>query len=305
MGSNGNGWETILTKGNIDMSKINCNTAKAASAIFTSDIEGLKLLHTDNDSFKFKVLSSELRECTLSIDGLHDAASIEVSVDKKHHCFGHPNSKFALYILADESNDTFVNATRLAIAALEKQVHELESDIDIINESIFTETNTYVFDEKNSIKDTVAKLLAHNLEHKLPDDWVIDTYKKPKDPDDKDSVDRYVNVDLGDVDMNKVTAIKHFFEDWNVRYSDLEPVNKMMLKSVRDAINWVLEEAGSDQRVDSNTVLATLLLASLDSKHNVFDERDKITDNMVVMVPDSIFTLFILYRDKNKTKNKK
>lgn len=283
------------------MLKINSNVAKAASAIFTSSVlDGMTFLHTGDDSFWFEVWSSELGECTLSVAGAPSSVIIEVSVARKHHCFGHPNSKFSLYILDGESNDTYVNATRLALASLEKQVLQLEKNLPRAHEEIFVETSTYEFDKNNEIKDTPAKLLAHNLEHPLPKDWVVDSYKRTKDPDDSKSIDKYVNVDLGDVDMNRASSVKCFLEDLCIEYEDTDPVNKMMLKSLRDAINWVLKESGSEQKVDSKTVLVALMVMSLNSKHDVFEEREKIADDMPVMVPDAIFDLVILYRDNRK-----
>lgn len=282
------------------MSLINCNLAKAASAIFTSkDIEPTELLRIDDESYTFGVFSETIGECMMSVSGSPNSIIIETSVRPRNKFYGHPQSKFKLELLELESNDTYVNAALLSIASLSHEFVTLEKAIKSMNESVFDDTTTYDLGDGKEFKDTHIKILDHFLTNPLPWDFA---YTKKKDPEVKDSVDKYVNVDLVNVDTDKANALKCFFDDisGDVLYHNDYKVNHMMLSSVRDAVNWALAKAGSKNTVDSKTVLAALMSCSLDSRHVVFDEKDEIKDNMVVNVPDTIFDLVILHRSDKK-----
>ena len=282
------------------MSLINCNLAKAASAIFVSkDIEPTDLIRIDSDSYTFGVFSGKLGECMLSVSGSPNSVIIETSVRPKNKFYGHPQSKFKLELLDSESNDTYVNAALLSIASLAHEYAKLEKSISGLEETLFKDTAVYDLGDGKEIKDTHVKLLDHFLTNPLPWDFA---YTKKKDPDVKDSVDKYINVDLVDADINKAKALKSFFDDisYDRLYDDDYTVDKMMLSSVRDAVNWSLAKVGSKNTVDSKTVLMALMACSLDSKHVVFDEKEAIKDNMVVNVPNTIFDLVILHRNAAK-----
>ena len=282
------------------MSLINCNLAKAASAIFASkDIEPTELLRIDDESYTFGVFSETIGECMMSVSGSPNSIIIETSVRPRNKFYGHPQSKFKLELLESESNDTYVNAALLSIASLSHEFATLEKAIKSMDESVFKDTTTYDLGDSNEFKDTHINILDHFLTNPLPWDF---TYTKKKDPEVKDSVDKYVNVDLVNVDTDKANALKGFFDDisGDVLYHNDYEVNQMMLSSVRDAVNWALAKAGSKNTVDSKTVLAALMSCSLDSRHVVFDEKDEIKDNMVVNVPNTIFDLVILHRNDKK-----
>ena len=282
------------------MSLINCNLAKAASAIFVSkDIEPTEIFKIDSDSYTFGVFSETIGECMMSVSGSPNSVIIETSVRPRNKFYGHPKSKFKLELLESESNDTYVNAALLSIASLSHEFATLEKAIKSMNDSVFNDTTTYELGDGNEFKDTHIKILDHFLTTPLPWDFV---YTKKKDPEVKDSVDKYVNVDLVNVDTDKANALKGFFDDisGDVLYHNDYEVNQMMLSSVRDAVNWALAKAGSKNTVDSKTVLAALMACSLDSKHVVFDEKEAIKDNMVVNVPNTIFDLVILHRNDVK-----
>lgn len=282
------------------MTLINCNVAKAASAIFTSkDIEPTDLIRIDDESYTFGVFSEKIGECMLSVSGSPNSVIIEASVRPRTKFYGHPQSKFKLELLESESNDTYVNAALLSIASLAHEYGKLKESISLMEETLFKDTCCYELGDGKEIKDTHIKLLDHFLTNPLPWDFA---YAKNKDPEVKDSVDKYVKVDLGKVDINKAKAIKSFFDDISCDrlYDDDYTVDKMMLSSVRDAVNWALAKSGSKNTVDSKTVLTALMSCSLDSRHVVFDEKDEIKDNMVVNVPNTIFDLVILHRNDNK-----
>lgn len=278
----------------------NCNLAKAASAIFAykDEFDSVKLYSAGDESFKFSLFDSSIGNCTIEVSGSPNSVIIEVSVPRKHELFGHPEAKFALELHETESNETYVNAARLALAVLSQHVSRTEQYIDGLYRTVFDEKTSYEFDEKNKINDVPAKILAYNLKNKLPDSWMVN-YKQTKDPDVKDSVDKYVDVDLGDVDIGKATAVASFFGDlYNTDeiYRDCDKVYPMMLNTVCNSLNWALKKAGSDEKVDCKTVLAALMSCSLKSKHMVFDANAEIRDNMRINVPDSIFDFVIMSR---------
>lgn len=282
------------------MSLINCNLAKAASAIFASkDIEPTELLRIDGESYTFGVFSETIGECMMSVSGSPNSIIIETSVRPRNKFYGHPQSKFKLELLESESNDTYVNAALLSIASLSHEFTTLEKAIKSMDESVFDDTTTYDLGDGNEFKDTHIKILDHFLTNPLP--WEF-AYTKKENPEVEDSVDKYVNVDLVNVDTDKANALKGFFDDisGDVLYHNDYEVNQMMLSSVRDAVNWALAKSGSKNTVDSKTVLAALMSCSLDSRHVVFDEKDEIKDNMVVNVPNTIFDLVILHRNNKK-----
>lgn len=283
------------------MSLANCNLAKAASAICSTkdlgDHNQIELYSIGDDSYTFNVNLGDKR---LTVFGSPNSIIYEISVAHSHPHFGHPQSKYKLQLLESESNDTYVNAVRLAIAALDIQLESLSSSLDVVSRTVFEDTTSYEVNDQTDDKDTPANYLDKHLTTPLPKDWQVE-YKLRKDPNDKDSIDKYADIDLGDVDMDKVCALKNFFDDvYDDMYSDFNEVNPMMLKSVRDAVNWVLAKVGSKHKLDSKTVLAALMSCSLDSKHVVFNEKDKICDTLTVNVPYVIFDLVILHRNASK-----
>lgn len=289
------------------MSLANCNVSKAAAAIHSvkdrDNVSEFRLVGPGLDAYLFDAFHEKLGECRLNVSATPNTVVIEASVNRKHPIYGHPKSKYNVVLLETESNETYINAARLALDSLAIEVERSTSYIDMLYKSIFKDETGYQLGEStdSEVRGTPAYLLDYNLTNRLPDDWLV-KINKEKDKKVPDSKPKYMDIDLGDVDIARVSAVVNFFCDMTSAdniYVNNESVNKMMLRSVTNAINWVLSSSGSKERVDTKTVLAALMADSLESKHSVIDPEGefKFADDMQVNVPETLFDLMIIYRN--------
>lgn len=269
------------------MSINTCNANKAASAIFnTTRFDAPMNLSQFGDGeypFIFNTTFGKIGQARVSVSAKKDTVTIEANLPFSNPLHYHPCGSCSIELLANESNDSFVNAAKLALAGLDKIVAErTEILYNLYNDTIVEKIDGYELSDGTEIGGTPAEVLDCLLNNDVPQDMLVE-YK---------SNDKYDKIDLHDIDVNKVSAVYNFFLDltWDEHlYINEDEVYSVGIESVRDAVNWALKKAKSTQIVDSNTVIAALMAGSLNTIHDIF-ERPGVFGTEV-LVPMSIMDL--------------
>ena len=276
------------------MSIETCNVHKAASAIFasTSFDDPMKFVQLGDGHYP-TIFSTEyggIGNVYVNVYGKPDTVTIETQVTYKHPLRNHPLGSSEIELLASESNDTFVNATKLALASLERYVAEgIKSVNYLYDDVIASHHDSYELIEGLPLDGkTSVEVLDYLLTHEVPKDKLVEYRRK----------DKYDTVELNDVDPNKVFAVYNFFLDvsWadDLYRCDSDELYFVRITDIRDAVNWALKTAKSTQKVDTDTVKASLMAASLDSTHDIFECKGVFEDS--VRVPIGFLNLIACHK---------
>lgn len=276
------------------MSIETCYANKAASAIFAStdfDVP-MRFIQLGDGHYPsmFSTEYGDIGNVIVNVYGNPDAVTIETQVTYNHPLCNHPLGSSEIKLLASESNDTFVNATKLALASLERYVAKGIKAVNYLYDDVIARHHDgYELTEDLSLDGkTRAEVLDYLLTHEVHKDNPVEYRRK----------DKYDNVELNDVDPNKVFAVYNFFLDvlWDddLYRCDSDELYSVRITDIRDAVNWALKTAKSTQTVDSDTVKAALMTASLDSTHDIFECKGVFSDS--VRVPIGILNLIACHK---------